>query len=396
MTKDYLIRRYAPGDELIAGLAVACRVLVRPAARARERVPPDVVEARVRRLLVLGADRGRLRPHPVPAVASRLRRPAPAEGVSLPRRRRRGHGAVRVRRRQRARRRTAADFYPWYPGSPAYPPDREFDATVDAADIKTFTASSRDAHPLQHERLPPRRLRDGEAARARDRHVLLAGVAQVAHGAELPAGRRRGTHAVRPAALRRQLTKAVDSLDAIARHRLVEEGSVRPLALATCVPEVEQRALRPRPPAAEAEPAQANSEVDVLLAPPFEAVVEAVGPLVVRPPDAEQRAIAVPVRDEIRQSLPSGATPVARRQRRERLCVAALAQPPARPASGESAGARRARAWSARGRARAASRRRTSPAWRLRAAPRRSRDAAPRRRRRGRGSPRSPRARRGS
>ena len=39
-----------------------------------------------------------------------------------------------------ARGRTAADFYPWYPGSPAYPPDREFDAAVDAADIKTFTA----------------------------------------------------------------------------------------------------------------------------------------------------------------------------------------------------------------------------------------------------------------
>ena len=38
-----------------------------------------------------------------------------------------------------ARGRTAADFYPWYPGSPAYPPDREFDAAVDSADIKTFT-----------------------------------------------------------------------------------------------------------------------------------------------------------------------------------------------------------------------------------------------------------------
>jgi len=41
-----------------------------------------------------------------------------------------------------ARGRTAADFYPWYPGSPAYPPDREFDAAVDSADIKTFTASA--------------------------------------------------------------------------------------------------------------------------------------------------------------------------------------------------------------------------------------------------------------
>ena len=41
-----------------------------------------------------------------------------------------------------ARGRTAADFYPWYPGSPAYPPDREFDAAVDSAQIKTFTASA--------------------------------------------------------------------------------------------------------------------------------------------------------------------------------------------------------------------------------------------------------------
>jgi hypothetical protein len=39
-----------------------------------------------------------------------------------------------------ARGRSAADFYPWYPGSPAYPPDREFDAAVDSADIRTFTA----------------------------------------------------------------------------------------------------------------------------------------------------------------------------------------------------------------------------------------------------------------
>jgi hypothetical protein len=39
-----------------------------------------------------------------------------------------------------ARGRTAADFYPWYPGSPAYPPDREFDAAVDAKDIQTFVA----------------------------------------------------------------------------------------------------------------------------------------------------------------------------------------------------------------------------------------------------------------
>ena len=39
-----------------------------------------------------------------------------------------------------ARGRAAADFYPWYPGSPAYPPDREFDAAVDTEDIKTFTA----------------------------------------------------------------------------------------------------------------------------------------------------------------------------------------------------------------------------------------------------------------
>jgi hypothetical protein len=39
-----------------------------------------------------------------------------------------------------ARGRTAAGFYPWYPGSPAYPPDREFDAAVDSADIRTFTA----------------------------------------------------------------------------------------------------------------------------------------------------------------------------------------------------------------------------------------------------------------
>ena len=41
-----------------------------------------------------------------------------------------------------ARGRTAADFYPWYPGSPAYPPDREFDEAVDTKDIVTFMASA--------------------------------------------------------------------------------------------------------------------------------------------------------------------------------------------------------------------------------------------------------------
>jgi hypothetical protein len=35
-----------------------------------------------------------------------------------------------------------ADFYPWYPLSPAYPSQEEFDRVVPPADVRTFTASS--------------------------------------------------------------------------------------------------------------------------------------------------------------------------------------------------------------------------------------------------------------
>ena len=78
------------GHRALDRCSLARRLPVRSHARARERVPRHVVEARVRRLLVLRARRRDLRSHPVAAVASRLRRQLSAEGVPLPRRRRRG------------------------------------------------------------------------------------------------------------------------------------------------------------------------------------------------------------------------------------------------------------------------------------------------------------------
>ena len=92
-TAPELRRRTRPRRPLVR------RRLLAPPARPRERVSRDVVEARVRRRLVLGAAARGSRAHLVAALAPRLQRQAPAEGLPLSRRRRRGDGPVPVRGR---------------------------------------------------------------------------------------------------------------------------------------------------------------------------------------------------------------------------------------------------------------------------------------------------------
>ena len=98
--KEFVVRLQSYGVELGPdGSLVQGRVLA-ASPRRRERVPGDVVEARVRGRLVLGAPARGGRAHLVAALAPRLQRQAPAEGLPLPRRRGREHGPVPVRRRQ--------------------------------------------------------------------------------------------------------------------------------------------------------------------------------------------------------------------------------------------------------------------------------------------------------
>ena len=147
-------------------------------ARRRKRVPTHVVETRVHRRLVLRPAAGRGRPDLVTALAPRLQRQAPAEGVPPPRGRRRRHGPVPVR-----------------PGEPArWPvrgrlalelarPELPLRGGAGAADPELGRA---DVHGpeglaplLQHGRFPPRRLLDQRPPRARDRDLLVAGLARV-------------------------------------------------------------------------------------------------------------------------------------------------------------------------------------------------------------------------
>ena len=126
----------------------------------------------------------RRRAQVVAALAPRLQRPAPAEGFSLPRRRRRGHGAVRVRCRQRARRAVRGRL--GLAAARRELPDRRTSSrSASRPSAIQLHGAEGHAHLLQHGRLPPRRLRDDEAARARDRDVLLAGFARFADRAEL-------------------------------------------------------------------------------------------------------------------------------------------------------------------------------------------------------------------
>ena len=74
-----------------------------------------------------------------------------------------------------------------------YPSQEELAKRVPTDGDQDVHGTEGDDHLLQHERLPPRRLRDGQAARARDRHVLVAGVARLAHRAELHAARGRAS-----------------------------------------------------------------------------------------------------------------------------------------------------------------------------------------------------------
>ena len=94
-----------------------------------------------------------------------------------------------------------ADAWEWQPLGQNYPTEEELEARVPATAVQTFTGPAGTLRLLQHGRLPPRRLLDDEPARARDGHVLLAGLARVADRAELHvhgrARRARRVHAVR-------------------------------------------------------------------------------------------------------------------------------------------------------------------------------------------------------
>ena len=101
--KEFVVRLQSYGVELGARRSLVQGRLLAPPARPREHLRRDVVEARVRRRLVLRPAARGGRAHLVAALAPRLQRQAPAQGLPLPRGRRREHGAVPVRRRQPAR-----------------------------------------------------------------------------------------------------------------------------------------------------------------------------------------------------------------------------------------------------------------------------------------------------
>ena len=119
------------------------------------------------------------------ALAPRLQRPPSAQGVHLPRRRRQRGRPVRVRAAKRSRRRTRSSVAVATAGRQLSARGRADPKVADRA--VTFTAPKGTVISLQHVRLPPRRVRDRQAARARDADLLLAGIARVADGAELRA-----------------------------------------------------------------------------------------------------------------------------------------------------------------------------------------------------------------
>ena len=121
-----------------------------------------------------------------------------------------------------------AGVHPWAPMGDGRISDPELAKYVPADDVRTFTAPTRHADPLQHERPPPRRFRRDDPARARDGDVLLAGLARVADRAELRARAGVGHERVRPGRpLRAQLSaeQAVDQLAVRGAHRVARRAS---------------------------------------------------------------------------------------------------------------------------------------------------------------------------
>ena len=93
-----------------------------------------------------------------------------------------------------------ADAWGWQPLGQHYPTEEELESRVPADGGADVHRARGHAPLLQHGGLPPRRVLDDEAARARDRDVLLAGLARLADRAELRvhrlARRPRRAHAV--------------------------------------------------------------------------------------------------------------------------------------------------------------------------------------------------------
>ncbi len=94
------------------------------------------------------------------------------------------HGPVRVRPRA-ARPAAGGSSRPWVPMGYGRVPDEEVAEKVARRRDRHVHRAEGHADPLQHERPPPRRLRDGRAARPRDRDVLLAGLVEGALEPEL-------------------------------------------------------------------------------------------------------------------------------------------------------------------------------------------------------------------
>ena len=98
-----------------------------------------------------------------------------------------------------------ADAWGWQPLGQNYPTEEELEAPRPRRGGADVHGAGGHAPLLQHGGLPPRRLLDDEAARARDRDVLVAGVARLADRAELHVQRARSTSSIRRA-LRAELT----------------------------------------------------------------------------------------------------------------------------------------------------------------------------------------------
>ena len=176
--KEFVVRAHSfEGATLAADDPWFSAVRLAPDARRRERVPPPLVEALVRRPLVHGAAAG-----DDERVASQnwhvdfddkhlLKAFVYLSDVGT------DHGPFEyVPGSQPGGRHH--DVRPWVPMGYGRVADEDVARSVPAEEIATLHGPEGDAHPLQHERPPPRRLRDGRAARARDRDLLLARVAR--------------------------------------------------------------------------------------------------------------------------------------------------------------------------------------------------------------------------
>ena len=114
--KEFVVRAHSfEGVTLAADDPWFSFVRLAPHARRRERLPPPLGEALVRRPLVHGAAAGDRRARRVAELARRLRRQAPPEGVRLPLGRRRRPRAVRVRARAASPAGGTTTVRPWVP-----------------------------------------------------------------------------------------------------------------------------------------------------------------------------------------------------------------------------------------------------------------------------------------